>query len=144
MNFIISMAPRILYCLISPCSTTANQVIHNFNRIPLILGVQLHQSKEKKYSHPISAFKHLIFLRISFGWLAIWLPSNLSSLINLCCEYVRPGLAVVRVGVKLFSPFCVLYMNGKYRLLFYGLPHPFQRGICKGILETIFLEPSLT
>ena len=83
LNSIMSMALRILYCLISPHSTTANQFIHNFNGIPLILDVQLHQSKGKKYSHPISAFNHLVFLRINFGWLASWLPSNLSSLINL-------------------------------------------------------------
>ena len=57
------------------------------------------------------------------------------------CEYATPGFAVVRVRMKLFSPFCIPYINGKYRLLFYGLSHPFQKGICKGILENIFLEP---
>lgn len=47
----------------------------------LFFGVQLHQPKVRKYSHPISACNHLSSLDlVSFSWLASWLTSNVSSL----------------------------------------------------------------
>ena len=110
----------------------------------LFLGVQLHQPKVRKYSHPTSACNHLSSLDlVSFSWLASWLPSNVSSLINLQKVVNMQVWLFVVLRVELFSPFYIPYINGKYGLLFYGVPLPFQKGVRNGVLENIFLEPSL-